>query len=66
MQEPKIRRVYKFNEMVMVFDQHGEQMPEYQGLYERVRDKILADAGDDVEFISGNWRERGIEKLSSF
>ena len=32
------------NNMVMVFDEEGEQMPEYQGLYDDVREKILADA----------------------
>ena len=32
------------NNMVMVFNDEGEQMPEYQGRYEDVRDKILKDA----------------------
>jgi len=32
------------NDMVMVFDEEGEQMPEYQGPYGDVRDRILADA----------------------
>jgi hypothetical protein len=32
------------NDMVMVFDEEGEQMPEYQGPYDEVRDRILADA----------------------
>ncbi len=32
------------SDMVMVFDEHGEQMPEYQGPYTDVRDKILEDA----------------------
>lgn len=30
--------------MVMVFDDKGEQMPGYQGHYEDVKDKIMADA----------------------
>jgi hypothetical protein len=39
----KITNVYKFaNGMVIVFDQHGQQMPEYQGRYEDVIDKIRA------------------------
>ena len=32
------------NDMVMVFDEEGEQMPEYQGSYDDVRDRIMADA----------------------
>jgi hypothetical protein len=32
------------NDIVMVFDEHGEQLPEYQGYYKDVREKILADA----------------------
>ena len=32
------------NDMVMVFDEDGEQIPRYQGHYADVKDKILADA----------------------
>jgi hypothetical protein len=32
------------NDMVMVFDENGEQIPAYQGRYHEVREKILADA----------------------
>lgn len=32
------------NDMVMVFDEDGEQLPEYQGCYNDVKEKILADA----------------------
>jgi hypothetical protein len=32
------------NDMVMVFDESGEQIPEYQGHYEDVKQSILADA----------------------
>lgn len=32
------------NNMVMVFDEEGEQMPEYQGYYDEVKEKILASA----------------------
>lgn len=32
------------NDMVMVFDEDGEQLPEYQGHYHDVKEKILADA----------------------
>ncbi len=30
--------------MVMVFDQKGEQIPEYQDQYEEVKEKIVKDA----------------------
>ena len=32
------------NDMVMVFDKKGEQISEYQGQYEAVKEKILKDA----------------------
>lgn len=32
------------NDMVMVFNEDGEQIPEYQGYYGDVKEKILADA----------------------
>jgi hypothetical protein len=32
------------NDMVMVFDEYGEQIPAYQGRYHEVREKILVDA----------------------
>ena len=32
------------NDMVMVFDKKGEQIPEYQGQYEEVKESILKDA----------------------
>jgi hypothetical protein len=40
-----IKTVIKLrNNMVVVFDGKGEQIPEYQGQYEDVRGKILRDA----------------------
>ena len=32
------------HDMVMVFDENGEQMPDYQGCYEDVKEKVLAGA----------------------
>ena len=32
------------NDMVIVFDKNGEQIPEYQGQYQEVKGKILRDA----------------------
>lgn len=38
------------SDMVMVFDNNGEQIPEYQGQYEEVKEKILKDAPPDAVF----------------
>ena len=38
------------NNMVMVFDEEGEQIPEYQGQYEEVRESILKDAPPNAVF----------------
>jgi hypothetical protein len=32
------------NDMVLVFDEKGRELPEYQGQYDDVRDRILEDA----------------------
>jgi hypothetical protein len=50
--EPIITKVFLFpNGMVMVFDQYGEQMPEYQGHYRDVHEKIRAVS--NVPFVIG-------------
>ena len=41
------------NNMVMVFDKEGEQIPKYQGKYEEVKESILKDAPPDVIFAHG-------------
>ena len=49
-----IKTVMRFrNNMVMVFDKRGEQIPEYQGQYEKVKESILADALPDTIFTLG-------------
>ena len=49
-----IKTVMRFrNNMVMVFDKWGEQIPEYQGQYEKVKESILADALPDTIFALG-------------
>ncbi len=39
--------------MVMVFDRRGEQIPEYQGQYEKVKESILEDALPGTIFALG-------------
>ena len=38
------------NNMVMVFDDRGEQIPEYQGQYGGVKEDILRDTSLDTVF----------------
>ena len=38
------------NNMVMVFDADGEQVPQYQGRYEDVKERILRDAPGGTVF----------------
>jgi len=46
-----IKTVVKFPPgVVIVLDHKGEQIPEYQGSYERVRALILKDAPDSARF----------------
>ena len=49
-----IKSVIKFsNDMVVVFDKAGEQIFEYQGRYDTVKDSILQDAPSDAVFAHG-------------
>ena len=41
------------NNMVVVVDEEGEQIPEYQGQYEEVKQSILKDAPPDAIFAHG-------------
>ncbi len=51
-----IQEVIKFsNGIVIVFDEKGEQLPQYQGRYEDVRVKILARAPRSAKFFHGEW-----------
>ena len=49
---PEITNVIRWkNGMVMIFDQNGDQMPEYQGKWEDLKHKIVEDMPNDVEII---------------
>ena len=46
-----IKTVIKYSDsMVMVFDEKGEQIPEYQDRYEKVKESILKNAPLKVVF----------------
>lgn len=56
----KIARVIKWgNGMIMVFDEDGIQMPEYQGRYAEVKERILANIPKhhNVLFETGIWHK---------
>jgi len=51
-----IKTVFKREDgMVMAFDKKGQQIPEYQGQYEGVKEGILKDAPPDAVFSHGFW-----------
>jgi hypothetical protein len=55
--EMKIAHVYRFqNDMVLVFDESGAQMPEYNGPYDQQKAKVLRDAPSTARFWRGVWR----------
>ena len=45
-----IKRVIKARNMVLVFDESGEQIPEYQGQYNTVKPQILKAAPPSTLF----------------
>ncbi|MBA7712669.1 hypothetical protein ES703_121652 [subsurface metagenome] len=49
-----IKTAFRFkNNMVVVFDERGKQIPEYQGQYQDVKESILKDAPPDAVFSHG-------------
>lgn len=55
-----IKDVIKFqNGLVMVFDEKGNQLLDYQGRYEKVKAKILRDAPESATFSHGIWKMSG-------
>ena len=53
-----IKAVIRFkNNMVMVFDKRGRQIPEYQGQYAEVKEHILKDA--PLNAVTGENHECG-------
>jgi hypothetical protein len=58
------RAVYRFGEMVMVFDAWGEQIPALQGRFLEVKERILQEADAHTEFYAGNWRTRQSQELT--
>ncbi len=60
-----IKVVIRFeNDMVMVFDENGEQIPEYQEQYEAVKEGILKDAAPGVVFAHGFAGSSELRKVS--
>ena len=52
------------NNMVIVFDRKGEQIPEYQGQYEEVKENILKDAPLNTVFTYLFDFEPELQKIS--
>jgi len=60
-----IKVVIRFeNDMGVVFDKNGEQIPEYQGQYEAVKEGILKDATPGVVFAHGFADSGELQKVS--
>jgi len=56
----KIKNVIRDEgDLVMIFDEAGEQVTEYQGTYEDVKKNILKDAPPDAIFA--HWFERDVK-----
>jgi len=48
--------------MVIVFDEKGEQLPDYQGDYQEVKEKILGDAPPDALFAKVVYTLKPVER----
>lgn len=55
-----IKTVYIWqNDMTMVFDERGKQLPDYQGYLKEVYAAIVRDATPQTGFIVGTWKVAG-------
>ncbi len=52
------------DDLVMVFDDEGEQIPEYQGQYQKVKQSILQDAPLNAVFAHLSDFEPELRKVS--
>ena len=52
------------NNMVIVFDRRGEQIPQYQGQYEKVKEIILKDAPPEAVFAHGFAKGIELQKVT--
>ena len=52
------------NDMVMVFDKNGEQIPEYQDQYQEAKESILTDAPPDTMFAHGLTDDGELRRVS--
>ena len=52
------------NNMVMVFDKEGEQIPKYQGQYRKVKEDITKDAPPEVVFAHGIAHDGELQKVT--
>ena len=52
------------NDMVLVFDDKGRQVPEYQGEYQKVKKSILIDASKDAVFAHGFTTRGELKKIA--
>ena len=50
------------DDMIMAFDDAGEQLPLYQGRYKEVRERILRDATENTVF--NHWFGYSLEPLA--
>ena len=52
------------DDMVMVLDETGEQIPDYQNQYEEVKESILKDAPPDAVFVYMSDSEPELHKVT--
>ena len=61
-----LKTVIKFHDnLVMVFDEKGELIPEYQGQYEDVKESILQNATPNTVFGYQRDSEPELHKIAS-
>ena len=51
------------NNMVIAFEEQGNQIPEYQGRYEDVKRKIMTDFGTEAAYI--HWLVSQLNRIRS-
>jgi hypothetical protein len=59
-----IKSLYRTNDTVFVFDEEGLHLPQYDGKFVFLRDRILADLAPNAEFYISRWGQGNFEKVT--
>jgi len=60
-----IKTAYRLrSDQVITFDEEGQSLRQFDGLFEFVKEKVLEDLSEDAEFYIATWGHGNFEKVT--